>query len=284
MMRNPFIRILAAAVTMLMTAEVDAAAQPAPRDGGVLVFGGTGKLGAEIVKLLVAAGERVTVFSRPSSDRGLLAGLAVDYAVGDMLDEAGVAAAFDAKRYRVVIDASATREPAAMRAAEGLDPAASRPPAARGGPERDSKGFYEATMRLMAKHAARTGVKQFILHGSVLAGDNIDLFPQFAFLKGSPTMLDKGRAEKILIDSGVPYTIIRHGRVPGGPQPPATGTAYLSTDQAIFGDMTRADLAILTLDCLDNPARLNKIYHATDPNYKMDRPLPSGPGGARPPQ
>ncbi|MDX2145537.1 MAG: NAD(P)H-binding protein [Rhodospirillaceae bacterium] len=240
--------------------------------GGVLVFGGTGKLGSEIVKLLVAAGEDVTVFARASSNRDLLAGLKVDYAIGDLTDAASVAAAFDAKRFDTVIDASATREPAAAQ-----DAGASRAEVPRGGPERDSKGFYEATMRIMAAEAKRTGVKHFILHGSVLAGDNIDLFPQFAFLKGSPTMLDKGRAEKILIDSGVPYTIIRHGRVPGGPQPPATGHAYLSTDQTIFGDMTRADLAILTLDCLHNPARMNKIYHATDPTYKMDRPLPSGP-------
>lgn len=34
----------------------------------VLVFGGTGHLGAEIVERLVARGDRVTVFTRPGSE------------------------------------------------------------------------------------------------------------------------------------------------------------------------------------------------------------------------
>ncbi len=38
-------------------------------DGGVLIFGGTGRLGAPIVKLLVESGKAVTVFARPTSDR-----------------------------------------------------------------------------------------------------------------------------------------------------------------------------------------------------------------------
>lgn len=231
-------------------------------DGGILVFGGTGRLGAEVVKLLVASGEQVTVFARANSNRDRLAGINVDYAIGDMLDDASIAAAFDAKTYRAAIDASAQRE------------------GGRGGTS-ESNGFYEATMRSMATHAKRTGVAQFILHGSVLAGDNIELFPQFTFLKGSSTLGDKGRAEKLLAESGVPYCIIRHGRVPNDPQPAPTGNAYLSTDQTIFADMTRGDLAMLTLDCLDNPARMNRVYHAFDPSYKMDRPLPKGPEDLR---
>ncbi|MSO98094.1 MAG: NAD-dependent epimerase/dehydratase family protein [Rhodospirillaceae bacterium] len=249
-------------------------AQTQPNNrGAVLVFGGTGKLGSEVVKLLVAAGDDVTVFTRQSSGRELLAGLKVEYAIGDMADDKSVAAAFDSKKFRAVIDASANREPGAERGPAG------RAERRRGGPEGDSKGFYEATMAIMAAHAKRTGVNHFILHGSVLAGDNIELFPQFALIKGSGTLIDKGRAEKILIDSDVPYTIIRHGRVPSDPQPPATGHARLTLSQDVFGDLTRADLAILTLDCLDNPARINKIYHAWDDTFKIDRPLPTAPRG-----
>ena len=230
-------------------------------DGAVLVFGGTGKLGSEVIRLLVAAGDDVTAFVRPNSNRDRIAGLGIDYVTGDMLDDATVAAAFDSRNFRAVIDASGLTE------------------GQRGDPgNRDSKGFYAATMMNLAIHAKRTGVKQFILHGSVLAGDNIDLFPQFAYIKGSPTLIDKGKAETLLIESGVPYCIIRHGRVPTDPQPPGTGQAWLSTDQAIFDDLTRADLAMLTLDCLDNPARMNKIFHATDPVFKIDRPpLPPPP-------
>jgi uncharacterized protein YbjT (DUF2867 family) len=242
-----------------------AAQTVSPSRQGVLVFGGTGKLGADVVKALVAADEDVTVFVRAGSDRSPLDSLKVDYAIGDLLDEKSIAAAFDAKKYRAIVDASANR------ASTGKG----------GGPNRDSHGFYTAIMAPMAKHAKRTGVQQFILHGSVLAGDNINLFPQLAFLKGSGTLIDKGQAEKILIDSGVPYTIIRHGRVPNDPQPPPTGNAYLSADQTIFGDVTRGDLAMLTLDALGNPMRTNRVFHAFDPTFKMDRPLPTGPIGPK---
>ena len=125
----------------------------APKDGSVLVFGGTGKLGSDIVKSLVAVGEDVTVFVREGSDRSALKGLDVDYVVGDLLDDASVGRAFDSKKFRAVVDASANRT------GTGKD----------GGPDRDSRGFYSAIMKPMAKHAKRTGVQQFILHGSVLA-------------------------------------------------------------------------------------------------------------------
>ncbi|MDG2321858.1 MAG: NAD-dependent epimerase/dehydratase family protein, partial [Rhodospirillaceae bacterium] len=60
---------------------------PANADG-ILVLGGTGELGIRIVKLLVEKNEDVTVFVRASSDRSSLAGLDVDYVVGDLLDQA----------------------------------------------------------------------------------------------------------------------------------------------------------------------------------------------------
>ena len=55
---------------------------------------------------------------------------------------------------------------------------------------------------------------------------------------------------------------------------PNTGTA-----DVFFGDVTRGDLAMLTLDVLGNPMRTNRIFHAFDPTFKMERPLPTGPIG-----
>ena len=49
----------------------------------VLVFGGTGRLGAPIVKLLIERGYSVTVFARMSSDRFRLADSDVTYITGD---------------------------------------------------------------------------------------------------------------------------------------------------------------------------------------------------------
>ena len=84
----------------------------------------------------------------------------------------------------------------------------------------------------------------------------------------------KGKAEQIIIDSGVPYTIIRNGLIPKDPQPPPTERAFLTTDLTTMGEVTRGDLAILTLDAMDNPARLNKIYHAIDPGLHLRTDVP----------
>lgn len=59
----------------------------------VLVTGATGFVGANLVRELLADGVEVRVLVRPSSDRRALAGLAVDVAVGDLLDPASLSAA-----------------------------------------------------------------------------------------------------------------------------------------------------------------------------------------------
>ena len=92
---NHLRRTLLISVVALLTAlgaGLAAAAAPVPRE--VLVLGGTGQLGAEIVRRLLVQGDRVTVFTRPGSDRSRLTGLAVGYAEGDLLNEADVTAAF----------------------------------------------------------------------------------------------------------------------------------------------------------------------------------------------
>lgn len=71
----------------------------------ILVFGGSGQLGSQIVRALLAAGHDVTVFIRPTSDRSRLANLTVHYVEGDVTVEADVRRAMQATRFDVVIDA-----------------------------------------------------------------------------------------------------------------------------------------------------------------------------------
>ncbi len=75
-------------------------------DGDVLVLGGTGQLGSEIVKDLVAAGENVSVLARPTSNRARLEGLEVSYVIGDMQVNADMERVFTSTSFRAVIDAS----------------------------------------------------------------------------------------------------------------------------------------------------------------------------------
>ncbi|HEX8910588.1 MAG TPA: hopanoid-associated sugar epimerase [Anaeromyxobacteraceae bacterium] len=59
----------------------------------VLVTGATGFVGANVARLLVERGEDVRVLVRPTSDRGNVAGLPVEVAVGDLRDADSVRSA-----------------------------------------------------------------------------------------------------------------------------------------------------------------------------------------------
>jgi dihydroflavonol-4-reductase len=71
-----------------------------------LVTGGTGFIGANVVRELLRAGATVRVLARPSSDRRALAGLPVDVAAGDLLDRASLRPALAGVRevYHVAAD------------------------------------------------------------------------------------------------------------------------------------------------------------------------------------
>ena len=231
--------ILAILVVALLNPVVLSAAEPA--DGDVLVFGGTGRLGSEVVAALLAAGHSVTVFARPTSERDRLKDLDVAYVTGDVLVEDDVQRAFGSARFKAVVDAL------------GRGPA--------------NIDFYRISQEYIARSAAETGVQHVILHGSVGAGDSWAVYPQERRSRMSALMVEKTAGEKALIDSGVPYTIIRnaillrHGT-------PATGNAELFEGEDRYGAVTRADLGRLTAYCMDNEACLNKIYHAVDPTLE----------------
>jgi len=219
-----------------------------PAWSGVLVFGGTGQLGTRVVRLLLEAGEDVTVFVRPTSDRSPLDELAIDYVVGDLLNDADVAAAFESASYRAVI--VAVRAPLS------------------------TSGFYATAIRNIVSNASRAGVRQIIHHGAVGAGSNMALHPYvpWASVPGlRERMEDRGRAEAILLNSGISVTIIRNSRV-WPDSTPSTGNAELSEDQSTFTPITREDLARFTMDCLDNAACTNKIYHARDTSLSWPPP------------
>lgn len=59
----------------------------------ILVTGGTGLIGSHLVEHLVAEGRQVRVMVRPTSQRGELADLPVDWVAGDLLDAGSLQAA-----------------------------------------------------------------------------------------------------------------------------------------------------------------------------------------------
>jgi uncharacterized protein YbjT (DUF2867 family) len=216
----------------------------------ILLLGGTGALGAEIAKLLVAQGDRVTVFTRPQSDRSRLEGLPVSYVEGDLLRETDVAAAFASRRFHAVISA--------VRVEDG------------------NTRFYRTILGPLTAQAKATGVAQFIYSGAVGAGANARKFGELGWDK-VPGLLDRledqGVGEDVIRASGVPYTIIRNTRLwPDGTPP--TGKAELTEDDTVLTPMTRPDLARLTVGCLDNPVCIGKVFHVRD--NSLSWPPPGG--------
>ena len=203
----------------------------AESNDSILVVGGTGRIGSEIVKVLEQRGKNVRVFARTTSDRKRLQGLDISYVIGNVLTENDVAHTFEQQKYDAVISSLAK---------VGQEPN----PHAVGGQH-------------LTKWAKKNEVKHFILISSLGAG------PNPVHTKYKEILQAKGVAEAALTSSGIDYTIIRTGIILYGEEP-ATGKAQLILDQNVLGTITRKDLAQLTAECVLNNQCINQIYNAVD--------------------
>ena len=204
----------------------------------IIVFGGSGRLGAAIIKPLVSAGHEVTVFARPTSDLSLLSGVKIATVTGDVMTADDVMAGLRGKTYDVVINALSRR-------------------GNQDGP------FYDVSQTHITAAAKATGVKQILFVGSLGAGKSRAVYPDDRWKIYGPLLLEKERAENEIIASGIGYTIIRNDQIVSD-DVPATGKAYLSEDQMARGIITRADLGALIAGCAAAERCMNRIYHAVD--------------------
>jgi nucleoside-diphosphate-sugar epimerase len=241
-MTNRRILLIALTAALVVCGIRPQAADPRPAQGGVLVFGGAGNLGADIVKALVSTGSKVTVFVKPSTDRARLAGLPVAFAEGDARVDADVRRAFAAAKFAVAINALARRD--------------------------GETGFWDGTQVSITAAAKATGVKQVIFLSSVGVGDSAATYAPAAYERAKTGLIERGKAEDDLKASGLSYAIIRTGAVLRVGTPP-TGTARLTEDQNILGPVTRPDVAKLVVDCMRGTSCRNKTLHATDDSLKI---------------
>lgn len=208
----------------------------------ILIFGGSGQLGAEIAKELAGDGHYVHVFVRPSSDRSRLVGQPVEWVVGNVLVEEDVKRALQAQRYAIVINALGRSE-------SGVE-------------------FYATSGRWIAKWAKATGVKQVVLHSSVGVGKSAAAYPADRLGAMRALFVAKESAERDVIESGITYTIIRNAvlrDLPAG----ARSSAKLYEDETKFGAVSRRGLAQLTAECIDSDVCANKIFHAVDEGMRF---------------
>jgi len=205
----------------------------------ILVFGGTGRLGAQIIQQLINAGEDdITVFARASSDRKRLEGLDVDFFVGDALNDADVEAALKSKSFTIVINAMANPR------------------------SNNNDTFFEDSQASITKWSQTTDVERIIFHSSIGVGDSAGVLRADIPASTVRRYRDKEIAELNIIESGIEYAILRNYVIrPEGT--PASGRGFLTEDRSVSGSIARADLAILTVYCLDGPACRNKVLHAS---------------------
>ena len=220
----------------LKPVEVTEALEP-PREG-VIVFGGNRATGLEVVKSLIARGEKVTVMVRPTSNTAALEKLGVTVVKGDAMNAEETAKAAASAYFRAVVS---------TLGGTGTD-AATRP---------DFDGNKNA---IDAAVAAK--IPRFILVTVIGTGTSKSAAPLFSRLVLRKVLPLKEQAENYLISSGLKYTIIRPG---GLLERPAEGKSVLTEDPEKFSWMIRADLGKLTADAVYDASAVNKVYTAFDP-------------------
>ena len=147
-------------------------------DGPVLVVGGTGMLGGQVVDELLARGKQVRALVRPASDPSRLERAGVEIARGDMMDPASLLQAMDGA------DAVITTAAGYTRHSKG-----------------DTDVIDTIGNRNLADAASRVGVRRFVLT-SILTCDQTPEVSHF---------WHKKLAEDRLEELGVPFVSLRPG-------------------------------------------------------------------------
>ncbi len=203
----------------------------------VLVIGGTRATGLEIVRILRARGDEVSVLARANSNTSDAERLGAHIVRGNALNAADVTAAVSSAAFRAVISTLGTT-----------------------GKERPRPDFDGNKNVIDAAKAA--GIKRFVLITVIGAGDSagVEPWPARQFLR--EIIAVKTQAENYLRASGLDWTLIRPGGLISNS---AQGTAVLTADTQAFSWITRGDLAQLTVRALDDPRTVRQTLHAFDP-------------------
>ncbi len=204
-----------------------------PAFADVLVFGGTSGIGLETVRQLRENGEAVTVLVRETSD---LSGLntigGVSTTVGDAMDAESITRAYASGEFESAISTLG----GSMESGFAVD----------------SVGNINAI-----DGAKAAGVDRFILVTSIGAGDSRAAAPIKMLQALSKVLVEKEKAERYLIDSGLTWTIIRPGFLK---DKPVNGQGILTQDTSALGIIGRAEVGRLVIESVGSKATFGKIY------------------------
>jgi uncharacterized protein YbjT (DUF2867 family) len=201
----------------------------------IVIAGAHGKVARRLARLLVARGDSV---------RGLIRN--PDHAE-DLRDDGSEPVLLDLE------DAEPDQVAEAVAGADAVVFAAGAGPGS--GPERKRTVDYEGAVKLV-KAAEELGVRRYVIVSSMGAGD-----PASASEAMRPYQQAKHDADEALAGSSLDWTIVRPG---GLTDEPAAGRVTLAERLGRSGQVTRADVALVLLECLGADNTIRKTFEVLE--------------------
>ena len=209
----------------------------------IVLFGATGKTGLALSKLI--SGKNLELFAavRPGRDSGLLESFGAKILIIDALDQDQVHNALrDLNKDNIIVSLVGGRHPAlGIR----IDHPA-------------NKNIIETSVEL--------GFSRFIFITSIGSGESKPQLPKVLKPILGPIADEKTKAENVLRASKLDYTIIRPGQLT---DEEVSGDGIL-TEECILGTMSREDLALMIMKCIEDGKTIGKIYSVLDTNKTLD--------------
>lgn len=203
----------------------------------IFLAGASRGVGREIAKCLTEQHQKVKALLRSEETRPELEAMGIKVVIADALDAVSVEQAMlgDEPIYAVI--------------------------STIGGLPKDGERADYLGNKNLIDAAVKAGVQKFILVSSIGSGESAVALPPQAMETLRPVLLEKEKAEKHLMESGLTYTVIRPG---GLKSEPATGNGVLTEDYKVAGTIHRADVAQLVCKSLLSEAANNKLLSAVD--------------------
>ena len=209
----------------------------------VILFGATGATGLILSKLLLKKGFDLYAAARKEKDREYLSALGANAFLADALNANQVINAMS----------NITNEATVISLVGGSSN------------EQGTRSDFLGN-KYIIESAVDLEFKRLIFITSIGSGESKPHLPDVLKPILGPITDEKTKAENILRNSGLDFTIIRPGQLTNDS---ATGDGLL-TEECILGRMSREDLALMIIKCIEDKTTIGKIYSVLDANKKID--------------